>query len=562
MLLFFLVPLLAYEAEGSFHLNFTCDNEGFDYGDNADLCLGVPLSCHLSFNVSLCDTFSLSSENVSLRLEFAGQVYSPTFALRRESFGRVGLAVNFRPSRSASSVMVQVTSVQDTCSFLASEVFSLTSNCTYPMEIQYGPHPESLAAGTVFQYDLLYRQIVALRNVTIAVRRHPALSLTLINVTEASSRPCLLNQSDLESQLRSGGLEDPNDNNRELRSTYEAEPQLSAAEEVVCLDLLTNQTARVTLEVKVQQHLLPQSLLFLDMSTTYRVPAVGGPFASISLHSLSFTTPLGPNLHSSWLSVPNYASSDIASNSFTPHLNEPFIFTTSISFPCVASSVNISIGIPNFFSVNSTAVFFLNVTDVVLNGRVGSFLLYSYGSTTPLSISNSPQSSILNNDNGTEMVNAVFGTIQRTVPCMRRRELQLDLMGVNAYELPSEHITLHDNITIEMNYTAESTGSDGELQTMVVTEAEIYPVNVTRPDISLPISSHLHDAKDELVMMFGVLHNDTSGVTAWNLSYSFHVDERLEVAENITFCHYIDGNSPNCTDLPFINHTINGFFEE
>ncbi len=124
-----------------------------------------------------------------------------------------------------------------------------------------------------------------------------------------------------------------------------------------------------------------------------------------------------------------------------------------------------------------------------------------------------------------------------------------------------ENQTLADNITWELDYMKEVSFQmdfNTEVEYVVVRDDEIAAVNASVPAMSIPINSFSGDAGDSYNLTFGVLHNaDYSSFTAYDLNYTFTVNEHLHPASFIKICFTNGSGDPFiCEDHPFINQHI------
>ena len=506
-------------------VSFTCKDLG-PLASPDSLCLDVPLYCLLRVDPSSpCGGSNLAAANLSIRVELNGEVNTPNFDLVRKESHLLELHVDYRPTgfNVTSTLNVRASSTQEICSFEANTDNPVVTDCTYPLHVHYSDFPVHLDPGDVFLYWVNFSQsnYDVIRNVSLTIQHHRSLTMELLSVIGGDRLSC---------------------------------------SSLACVDVFSNKVSMLTMQVKISTVILPHTMLFINFIITLTTGE--SPYPTVTMQSFILSPSHGIVLQPSFLSIPRYLAADISSFSFPPHVDEPYHFKVSLSFPCVTSAITIAVQIPTFLVEETNATFFVNVTKVQQVGNISSFLSYSSGATSPLSSTDLPRINLINGFNSTEQVIAEFDTLQQTRPCQNWTTLMLLIEGVSLTRLPSRYIALHDKFTVSLTYTAATDNSSEMQKEGTVTVYDILHVNVTRPDISLPISSHTHDAKDELVMTFGVLHNGTSGVTAWNLSYAFQVDKRLEVADRITYCHTAGSGDKNCTDLPFVNHTIRGFFDK
>lgn len=497
------------------------------------LCLDVPLYCLIRVDPSSpCGGSNLTAANLSIRVEVNNEVNTPAFDLVREEFHLLGVHIDYRPTgfNETRTLNVRASSTQENCSFGVSTVNPVVTDCAYPLHVHYGNFPSNVDPGDVFLYGVNISQsnYDVVENVSLNIRHHRSLSVELLSVVGGNRKSC---------------------------------------SSLACVDVLSNKISILTMRMKISTVLLPHTTLFIDFVTMYTTSE--SLYPTIAMQSFVILTSHGLILQPSFLSIPHYLSEDISPYSFPPQIDEPYHFKVSVSFPCVTSAITITVQIPKFLAVETNEAFFVKVTKVEQIGNISSFQSYSSGTTSPLNSTDFPRIQIINRFNSTELVNtelviAEFGALQQTRPCQNWTTLTLLLKGVSLTRLPSRYVALHEKFIVSLTYTAEGTKDNSSLEMdteRTITLHDILHVNVTRPDLSLSVSTHTHDAKDRVVMTFSVSHNRTSGVSAWNLSYVFQVDNRLEVADFITYCHTAK-SIENCTDLPFINHTIRGFFNK
>lgn len=504
-------------------ISFTCKDVGYRYTDYDAVCVGVPLYCRVLVAASSsCDTV-LTAADISINVMDNSSLHSPPSSLLKMGTNLFGIPIDYRASGASDRIIVRANSTLPQCSFAVDTDSEVIRACMYPLRVLYGGVPESVGAGDSFLFPVNFSHSTqdTMHRVSLTVAHHRSLTLTLNRVSGGSAvKPC-------------SGL--------------------------VCVDVHGNHVAMVWLNVSVDTLLLPMSELFVKFTTAYTQHASENPYPIVLSDMFPVLAPQKVLLGDSVLTMLNYEGDDVAALSFPPQPYEAFVLTVPVGLPCVTSDITVTVDVPQFVAVEMTHVhmFFLNITRVKhLQGN--GFFSYSSGGSVPLDSTALPRVVLVNNDNGTERVIASYGELQQSVPCSGCKWLKIGLFGTTLSALPSRYIRLQDNFTVTMTHTAERDGS-----TAVITTVDIVNVNVSRPDISLSISTHTHDANDMLVMKFSLVHDKVySGMSAWNLTYKFQVDSRLEVAENITYCHKIEGNEPNCSDVPFINHTISGFFEE
>lgn len=145
-------------------------------------------------------------------------------------------------------------------------------------------------------------------------------------------------------------------------------------------------------------------------------------------------------------------------------------------------------------------------------------------------------------------------------------EDQITVFVMGAVGSALQNQTLADNMTWEVDHVRESSirrEFGTEINYVTVRDLTIQGVNASSPAISIPINSFSGDAGDSYNLTFGVLHNiDYSSFTAYDLNYTFTVDEHLHPAAFINICFSNGSADPFiCEDHPFNDRTIvrNGF---
>ena len=520
----------------------------------SSLCTGIPLFCELHFNSSNCISVEFNSEDFIAIIEQGGREYTINdLVLLPLSLSSLELEVPFHPLL-VSNVTVAIISNQSNCIFSSNETFVVTDNCIYPLTLSQEQFPSDVTPGETFNFRffaLTWTATSPQENVTLAMFHHPGLSVMLNRIAGSSST--------MQNLPNLGSLD----------------AQLDEVVSVANFDVPLNTTVTITFQVEVLPYILPNSLLFLQLYLLHK--EFLGVLETYYIYYMTTSTTTEQLMLNSLVTNSNYLRDDILPNSLAPHRNENFTLLASFVLPCVVTNVSLNISLPQY--EEDYGEFYYNITSITITSQLSLLSashIFNYEedfnvTTTPLADSVYPQQTVMFEASGSGGIISItkdFGVIQLD-SCIFEEDktIYLQLHGISLCNLSSRNESLNDNVTIELTYISEinqgneSLFVDRMFTTVTTTDTITQPLNVVRPIIELPISTHSTDALDNITLNFGVQHEaSASGMTAWNMNYTFVVSNELDVGSFIEYC-YVNNDNTKCTDLPFINYTVNNTFD-
>ena len=550
-------------------------------------CVGTPLQCTVQLDSNNCnssfqDPVLLSTSDISLQVAgtSAEGPIAPDFILSQLDF-LLTVTINYYPASTDSTLRVQISSANTDCDFDVDSnnlpVFSPTE-CSNPIQFDVTivdpPYPGEVEGGDIVSLDLdITANSRTIQSLIIVVGNfHPGL-LLLSNISFMAT--------DGEARNQSYGAD------VHALSAGNFEPLLFISQ------LPLSETLSISLSFQVLPFVQPKAALFFSFYGFYYVSSFGNftfKTSTPQFREFVVSSPYGGNFT---LSLPYYNDSDHVEDVIPPNEGDIYEIQVPFYFPCVMTSLNIELSIPEFLADNYT-FFFTNVTGVSMVSPSNLFstpslcdyrVLSSFdrdACLNSLSNSNTPQPAITFEEKtgtGKDTVFINFGTVWRNITvgddctgneaspnCGCDREMaEITVTGIVLTELPCNNQTLADNVTINLTYISDVnmwTNSDIDETPQIMWNNSInttlFAVNASSPAISLPISSHVGDAGDAFNITFGVLHNaEYSSFTAYDLNYTFSIDQHLDPEPNIIICLFNTSSEPFfCEEVPFINYTI------
>lgn len=591
-MLVFRLTLIVLLAPRPLHsATISCDSEVTPPGGS--FCVGVPIKCTVTLDTMTC--ISGGSDAVGLlETDLAVQVietstHTPSFEFDQANF-TLEVIADYTPSSESNSLSVQVVSTNVNCSFSASTgsiAISLTASCSYPLTfalIQSEPNDTaSVKGGTVlsFQFEMsvsiLLPFISVIENITLTNSLlHPALRIVSNSTTTSDPMSDVTDSITAENDVH--GLLTEN---------------LGPLVAISTLSRALNGMAFTNLSFQVQPYILPESTLYASFHVFYHYLQFGSFSLKQSIDQLrGFTLP-GVTIGNLTFDLPYYNDSDHVPDTFPSQEGDIFTVTIPIFLPCVSTEITFDILLPEFWSEVYTK-YFVNVTDVSITSptnlksipQLCDYTDYDanlcdfadlMGTGPPsLVVSYSEQAAAgldaITVSSAPLMYDITTGSSCADDPpdssCQcTNEEIIVVITGTVLTDVVCENQTLADNITVDLNYTADMTSWSVDssmhsepsiVQFLALADSVFHAVNASTPAISLPISSHSGDAGDPFNVTFGVLHNgEYSSFTAYDLNYTFSIDPLLDPEENITICFYNTSEDPiTCEEVPFVNYTI------
>lgn len=557
-------------------------------------CAGIPLQCTVQLNSvncnsSLQDPVLLSMSDISLQVSGTGMggPIAPDFSLSQLDY-LLTVTINYYPVSTDSTLRVQISSVNTDCDFDVDSsnlpVFS-PADCSDPVQFDLTivdpPYPGEVEGGDVVSLELdITANSHTIQSLVIAVGNfHPGL-LLLSNISFMATDRIARNQA-YDTDIHS-------------LSTGNFEPLLFISQ------LSLSETLSISLSFQVLPFVQPKAALFFSFHTFYYISDSFGSFtlktSTPQFRGFVVSSPF-VRRRNFVLSLHYYNDSDHVEDAIPPNKGDMYEIRVPFYFPCVMTNLNIELSIPEFLADMYT-FFFTNVTSVsvVIPSNLFSLpslcdyrVLSSFDDNAcfmnSLSNSNAPQPAITYSEKtgaGSDTIFINFGTVWRNITvgeecvgneaspnCGCDREMaEITLTGIVLTELPCNNQTLADNVTMNFTYVSDVnmwSSDDIELSNEIPqimwnnsVSTTRFAVNASSPAISLPISSHTGDAGDAFNITFGVEHNsEYSSFTAYDLNYTFSIDQHLDPEPNITICLFNTSSEPFfCETVPFVNHTI------
>lgn len=528
---------------------YFCTSQQYIIGN---LCPGISTFCEIHFNSSNCKSMDFDAKDFTVVVKQDGREYViDNLVLLSLSFSRLVLEIPFHPLVT-TTVSVAIASNQTSCIFSTNETFAVADNCYYPLFLSQRQFPMDIVPGELFNFRVFVSTLNSIedhQNVILGLFYHPGLSVVLNNIDNSD-----------------------NTTTQNLPTVGTFDSQLDKVDSVVQFNVPFNVTVTLTFQVEVHSYVLPNSLLFLQTYLLYE-ELVGVSRISYIHYTMTSSTTEQLALHSLVINT-NYLRNDILTTSLAPHRNENFTLLTSFFLPCVATSVLLNISLPDYeedygeFYFNITSITVMSSSNLLSLSRLFNYEEDFNATTTPLAGSLYPQKVVISDVNGGNLYAEIdFGGIQlESCSLDDNTTIYLQLHGLNLQNLSCHNYSLTDNVTIELSYISEvNQGNalpfDSIFATTTTTDTIIYPLNITRPVIDQPISTHITDALDNVTLTFGVEHDTSnSGMTAWSMNYTFIVSDELIVDDIIEYC-YVNNDNTSCVNLPFVNFTVNNSFD-
>ncbi len=568
-------------------------------------CVGIPLECNVQLDPELCidgeDIIIDGDLEVSLRDSNAGSS-EPSFTFLQDNL-TLNVIIDYVPMFNLSVIEVTMKlNLTANCSFElihSSTVRNSQSECLYPLSAAVADFepavPATVKGGDLIKFTVqLFANKSSLQKLALSVDCHPA--LTLVNssfITDGNIRQ----NSSFESEDNGSGTGMTSGDGGNLFDVGAETLQSNASKLILStVEMNQNDTLFANLTFRVQPFVLSQANLYFAIQLFYSVPSHGTNTFIQSLNFFNEYTSAEVTRGNISFSLPYYAEEDHVEFTFPPHVGDPFFIKLPITVPCISTELNVTIEIPEFMSDNFT-MFLVNITNVTFNTPQN--LLYitelcryqeSNSSLCDISFVNiATDRPIMKEEemeeDGVDKIYIDFGPVlynltseddcgsnSSAANCTcENDEIVIILTGMVAPNLQCdirmqcficENQTLADNITWEFDYTREVTtfalNLNPAIEFTTVQDDEVYAVNASTPAISLPINSFTGDAGDSYNLTFGVLHNsEYSSFTAYDLNYTFSVDEHLDPEFNITICYSNNSGDPFiCEKEPFVNLTV------
>lgn len=552
-------------------------------------CVGIPLQCTVQLDSDNCnssfqDPVLLSMSDISLQVAGSDTegFIAPDFNLSQLDF-MLTVTINYYPASTDSTLRVQMSSDNTDCDFDVDSdnlpVFSPTE-CSSPIQFDLTivdpPYPGEVEGGDIVSLHLdITANSHMIQSLVISVGNfHPGL-LLLSNISFTATDGVAQNQSyDTDIHALSAG---------------NFEPLLFIRQ------LPLSESLSISLSFQVLPIVQPKAALFFSLYGFYYIPPFGTFTFKTSTPQFREFVVSSPFVRrrNFMLSLPYYGDNDHVEDVIPPNVGDIYEIRVPFYFPCVMTSLNIELSIPEFLADDYT-FFFTNVTSISMIIPSNLFSLPSLcdyrdissfdrdACVNSLGNSNAPQPAITLEEKtgaGSDTMFINFGTVWRNVTvgedctgneanpnCGCGREMaEITVTGIVLTELPCNNQTLADNVTMNLMYVSDVnmwTNNDIEETPQIMWNNTIsttrFAVNASSPAISLPISSHIGDAGDAFNITFGVTHNgEYSSFTAYDLNYTFSIDQHLDPEPNITICLFNTSSEPFfCESVPFVNYTI------
>ena len=576
----------------------TINTDGYGISCSSDFtpqvgsfCVGIPLQCTVQLNNISCSNspgvpVPLSTRSISLQVTGTGAgSLAPDFSLSQQGF-LLTVTIKYYPVLTSRALKVEISSLNTECKFNVTSnnlpVFS--SECLEPLQLDLTnsdpSYPGEVEGGDIVLLDLnITSNSHLIQSLAVAAGNfHPGL-LLFSNVSFTATDVTVQSQ--------------PYDNDIHNISAGNFVPLLFVNE------LSPSENLSVSLRFQVQPFVQPEAALYFSFHAFYYISSFGGSTFKTStpqFRELVVSSPFARRRQFR-LSLSSYSDGDRTNRAFPPNEDDIFEIRVPLIFPCVMTSLNIELTIPEFQSDDYT-FFYTNVTSVSVATPPNFFALPSFCDyrniasfdpiacyTDSLSNSSAPWPVITYGENSAAGIGTVFldfGVVWRSVTVGEdcagnnpnpscscdRGSVDITLLGVVLTELPCNNQTLADNVTMNFTFISDVNtwiNSDTELSNEIpqimwndYISTTTYPINASSPAISLDVSSHSGDAGDAFNITFGVKHNDGySSFTAYDLNYTFSIDPHLDPEDNITICFFNTSSVPiSCESVPFINNEI------
>ena len=341
--------LLLFIKDASSH-EIMC-NSSFT-ADGTSFCVGIPVKCTVMLDPDLCieeEDFIFDEDlEVYLNDSRAGSQENITFRSMQDSFTLV-IEIDYVPMYNRSIIEVSVSlNLSTNCSFELTHqdiARDLPTECLYPLYInvtEFYPYiPAYVRGGDPIQLTVELNASTSLQDLAIFIDCHPA-----VHFKDAIFYRFYDGNSSVDVEYNH-------------THPYNRSLLLGVVE-------MENETLYIDLCFYLQAYALPESDIYFSLRVHYLVPSYHNNsfFQTLDIRDV-YTTPevIFGNIS---FYLPLYDEINRVEFAFPPNIGDLFVIELPITVPCVSTSLNMTLSIPEFVADNFT-YFLINVTNVTFD---------------------------------------------------------------------------------------------------------------------------------------------------------------------------------------------------